>query len=84
MYVLKYYYLGYTYWVARYFTVVACYLVNIHMNDRFYRAMQLPSAVLGVAILCVRPSVRLSYACFVTNPKNLPTMFLYHMKGQFF
>jgi len=60
MCVLKYYYLGYAYWVARYFTVVARYLVNIHMNDRFYRAMQLPSAVLGVVILCVRPSVRLS------------------------
>jgi len=36
------------------------------------------SAVLGVVIL----SVRLSHACFVTNPKNLPAIFLYHMKGQ--
>ena len=25
--------------------------------------------------LSVRPSVRLSHACFVTNPKNLPTIF---------
>ena len=40
------------------------------------------SAVLGVVILSVRPSVRLSHACFVTNPKNLPAIFLYHMKGQ--
>ena len=42
------------------------------------------SAVLGVVILSVRPSVRLSHACFVTNPKNLPAIFLYHMKGQSF
>jgi len=38
------------------------------------------SAVLGVVILSVRPS----HACFVTNPKNLPAIFLYHMKGQSF
>jgi len=38
------------------------------------------SAVLGVIIL----SVCLSHACFVTNPKNLPAIFLHHMKGQFF
>jgi len=42
------------------------------------------SAVLGVVILSVRPSVRLSHACFVTNPKNLPAIFLCHMTGQFF
>ena len=43
------------------------------------------SAVLGVEFcpsICL--SVRLSYACFVTNPKNLPAIFLYHMKGQSF
>jgi len=39
------------------------------------------SAVLGVVILSVCPSVRLSvrlsqsHACFVTNPKNLPAIF---------
>ena len=33
------------------------------------------SAVFGVVIL----SVRLSHACFVTNPKNLPAIFLYHI-----
>jgi len=33
------------------------------------------SAVLGVVIL----SVHLSHACFVTNPKNLPAIFLYHI-----
>jgi len=42
------------------------------------------SAVLGVVILSVRPSVCLSHVCFVTNPKNLPAIFLYHMKGQSF
>jgi len=46
------------------------------------------SAVLAVVILSVRPSVCLSvclsHACFVTNPKNLPAIFLYHMKGQSF
>ena len=40
------------------------------------------SAVFGIVSLSVRPSVRLSHACFVTNPKNLPAIFLYHMKGQ--
>ena len=38
------------------------------------------STALGVR----RNSVRLSHACFVTNPKNLPAIFLYHMKGQSF
>jgi len=46
------------------------------------------SAVLGIVILCVRPSVRpsirLSHACFVTNPKNLPAILLHLMKGQSF
>jgi len=41
------------------------------------------SAVVGVVILSVCPSVclsvRLSHACFVTNPKNLPAIFLYHI-----
>jgi len=42
------------------------------------------SAVLGVVILSVHLSVCLSHACFVTNPTNLPTIFLYRMKGQSF
>ena len=46
------------------------------------------SAVLGVIILSVCPSVRLSvrlsHACFLTNPKNLPAIIFYHMKGQSF
>ena len=33
------------------------------------------STVLGIVILSVCPSVRLSHACFVTNPKNLPAIF---------
>jgi len=53
-------------------------------------------AVLGVVILSVCPfvrlsvcpsicpSVHLSHVCFVTNPKNLPSIFFYHMKGQSF
>jgi len=40
------------------------------------------SAVLGVVILSACPSVCLLHACFVTNPKNLPAIFLYHMKRQ--
>jgi len=54
----------------------------------FITARRYASAVLGVVILSVRlsvhPSVRLSHACFVTNPKNLPAIFLNHMKGQSF
>ena len=48
-------------------------------GSRFYHASY-ATAVLGVVILSVRPS----HACFVTNPKNLPATFLYHMKGQSF
>jgi len=36
------------------------------------------NAVLGVVIL----PVCVSHACFVTNPKNLPAIFLYHMQRQ--
>jgi len=42
------------------------------------------SAVLGVVILSVCPSVRLSHACFVTNSKNRPAIFLHHTIGQSF
>ena len=37
------------------------------------------SAVLGVVILSVCPSVTRVLYCFVTNPKNLPVIFLYHI-----
>jgi len=37
------------------------------------------SAVLGVVILFVCPSITRVLYCFVTNPKNLPATFLYHI-----
>jgi len=49
-------------------------------DDNFTARRSYASAVLGVVILYVC----LSHACFVTNPKNLPAIFLYHMKGQSF
>jgi len=49
-----------------------------------FTARAMLSAVLGVLILSVCPSVRLSHASFVTNPKNRPAIFLYRMKGQSF
>jgi len=45
-----------------------CFIIS------FYRA-RYASAVLGVVILSVCPSVRVSHACFVTNPKNLTAIF---------
>ena len=50
------------------------YLLS-YMDFRFYRATQLRVVIL---------SVRLLQAFFMTNPKNLPAIFLYHMKGQSF
>ena len=45
-------------------------------NDSVFTARRsYASAVLGVVILSVRPSVCLSHACFVTSPKNLPAIF---------
>jgi len=49
----------------------------------FYRATQLCYRGLG-SRNSVRLSVRLSHTCFVTNPENIPAIFLYHMKGQSF
>ena len=57
--------------------ILECAGVAIFTARRSYA-----SAVLGVVILSL--SVRPSHACFVTNPKNLPAIFLYHMKGQSF
>jgi len=55
------------------------------LDEYFFTARRsYASASLGVVILSVRPSVCPSHACFVTNPKNLPAMFLYQMKGQSF
>jgi len=64
------------------------YLITeiLHSNYYYYYCASYASTVLGVVILSVRPSVCPSHACFVkmTNPKNLPATFLYHMKGQSF
>ena len=40
------------------------------------------SAVLGVVILSVCLSVRVSHACFVIKPNNVVRIFWYRMKGQ--
>jgi len=44
-------------------------------NSVFTARRSYASTVLGVVILSVCPTVRLSHACFVTNPKNLPAIF---------
>ena len=64
-------------------TKVKTFFVN-KQHTVFTARRSYASAVLGVVILCVRPSVCLLHTCFVTNPKNLPAIFLYHMKGQSF
>jgi len=46
-------------------------------------AAMLAQSLEGV-ILSVCLSIRLLHVCFVANPKNLPAVFLYHMKGQSF
>jgi len=48
----------------------------LHLNDYYYRATHLRG--LG-SRNSVRLSVRPSHACFVTNQKNLPAIFLYHI-----
>jgi len=55
-------------------------LAMLHFFGIFTVRCSYASAVLGVVIL----SACLSHACFVTNPKNLPAIFLYLMKGQSF
>jgi len=54
-----------------------------NFTDHFYRACY-ASAVLGVVILSVRLSVRLSHACFATNPENRPAIFYTTWKWQSF
>jgi len=53
---------------------------SAYTGRQFFTAQRYASTVFGVVILSVRPS----HACFVTNPKNLPAIFLYHTKGQSF
>jgi len=65
--------------------IFAVLYVSIMGLTRFYKMTvftarrSYASAVLLVVILSVhlsvRPSVRLSHACFVTNPKNVPAIF---------
>jgi len=52
-------------------------LVLLYQDNRLIYA----SAVLGIVILSVRPSVCPSHACFVTKRKNIQLKFLHHMKG---
>ena len=70
------------------FTVVilfaTVYLCQVQLFGFISARCSCASAVLGAVILSVRLSVHLSHVCFVTNPKNLPAIFLYHMKGQSF
>jgi len=59
-------------------TDISCRAVPLrHPNLLFYYWVVILSVHLSV-----RLSVCLSHACFVTKPKNLPAIFLYHMKGQ--
>ena len=59
-------------------TVEICIQQLGRVEEMVYTARRsYASAVLGVVILSICPS----HACFVTNPKNLPAIFLYHMKG---
>jgi len=67
-------------------TLVLLICCGMHVCCVFFTARHYASAVLGVVILSVRLSVHpsvchTSHACFVTNPRNLPAIFLYHMKG---
>jgi len=55
---------------------VRCVIKHV-LDDNFYRRRSYASALLGVVIL----SVCLSHACFVTNSRNLPAIFLYTWKG---
>jgi len=50
---------------------------HIQSSPIFTARRSYARAVLGVVILSVRPSVRLSHACFVTNPKNLYRRYFY-------
>jgi len=53
----------------------------LHKKRIFTAQRSCVSTALGV-VISVHLSVCLAHACFVTNPKNLPVIFLHHMKGQ--
>ena len=50
-------------------------LTGLELATDFYRASSCASALLAVVILSVRPSVRLSHACFVTKSNNTLRIF---------
>ena len=50
-------------------------ILGFYLIDQFLLRELCSSAVLGVVILSVRPSICPSHACFVTNPKNLTAIF---------
>ena len=57
-------------------TIEICILHVGRVEEMVFAARRsYASAVLRVIILSVRPSVCVSHACFVTNPKNLPAIF---------
>ena len=56
-------------------------VVTAHVRFVF-TARAYARAVLGVVILSVRPSVRLSHAWIVTKLNDALQIFLYHTKGQ--
>ena len=58
--------------------ILTCLWLIMQTDIVFTARRSYASAVLGVVIL----SVRTSHACFVTNRKNLPAIFLYHMKAR--
>ena len=67
-----------------------CNVCLSHDDRDFYRASYAKRGLgsRNSVRLSVRPSVRLSvcpsHACFETNPKNRPAIFVYHTKGQSF
>ena len=55
---------------------------RLKQNDCFTARRIYASAVLGVVILSVCPSLRLSHTCFVTKANNALRIFWYHTKEQ--
>ena len=58
-------------------------LVNsFQVSNKHFTARAYARAVLGVVILSVCPSARLSHACIVTKLNDALQILLYHTKGQ--
>ena len=58
------------------------YEANLKTLDGIFTARAYARAVLGVVILFVCPSVRLSHAWIATKLNDALQIFLYHMKGK--